>query len=72
MKQFFSAQLFVANGAPGGSGLVVRDVTGTIQMPVGDDGVAGTDDDPLALPATTRGPQATTMAIKAIGPDARS
>jgi hypothetical protein len=72
LKQFFSAQLFVANGAPGGSGLVVRDVTGTIQMPVGDDGVAGTDDDPLALPATTRGPQATTMAIKAIGPDARS
>ncbi len=30
LKQFFSAQLFVANGAPVGSNLVVRDVLGTI------------------------------------------
>ena len=69
LKQFFSAQLFVANGAPGGSGLVVRDVTGTIQMPVGADGVAGTDDDPLALPDTQHGPQPATMPVRALGPD---
>jgi hypothetical protein len=69
LKQFFSAQLFVANGAPVGSGLVVRDVTGTIQLPLGPDGVRGRDpdnctdpqkpetclnDDPLSLPALVR------------------
>ena len=35
LKQFFSAQLFVANGAPGGSGLVVRDVKGKLKLPPG-------------------------------------
>jgi hypothetical protein len=35
LKQFFSAQLFVANGAPDGSRLVVHDVTGTIELPKG-------------------------------------
>ena len=69
LKQFFSAQLFVANGAPVGSGLVVRDVTGTINLPLGPDGVRGRDpdnctdpkkpetclnDDPLSLPDLVR------------------
>ena len=31
LKQFFSAKLFVANGAPVGSGLNVRDVTGSVR-----------------------------------------
>jgi hypothetical protein len=33
LKQFFSAQLFVANGAPVGSGLMVQQVTGTLKLP---------------------------------------
>ena len=69
LKQFFSAQLFVANGSPAGSNLSVHDVTGTILMPTGADGVGGTADDPLALPATTRGPQSVTRSVKAVGPD---
>src|SRR5205823_14880859 len=44
LKQFFSAQLFVANGAPAGSNLSVHDVSGTIMMPPGADGVGGTAD----------------------------
>ena len=31
LKQFFSAQLAVGNGAPEGSGLVVRDVTDALK-----------------------------------------
>ncbi len=57
LKQFFSAQLFVANGAPVGSGLTVRNVTGTVKLPPGADHELGTDDDPLALPDTVRGAQ---------------
>jgi len=48
LKQFFSAQLYVTNGAPGGSNLVVNNVTGTINLPPGADGVVGTADDPLS------------------------
>ena len=74
LKQFFSAQLFVANGAPVGSGLVVRDVTGTINLPLGPDGVRGRDpdnctdpqkpetclnDDPLSLPDLVRDGEST-------------
>ncbi len=33
LKQFFSAQLFVANGAPVGSGLVVRDIRAASSCP---------------------------------------
>jgi hypothetical protein len=62
LKQFFSAQLFVANGAPVGSGLVVRDVTGTIKLPQAGEPV-------LALPETVRGPQPETMDVKQVGPD---
>ena len=57
LKQFFSVQLLVGNGAPAGSGLVVRDVTGTLKMPPGADGRVGTADDPLALPLLDSGPQ---------------
>ena len=37
LRQFFSAQLFVANGAPAGSGLSVREVFGTMILPPGED-----------------------------------
>lgn len=69
LKQFFSAQLFVANGAPVGSGLVVRDVDGTIRLPAGADREPGSDDDPLALPETVRGTQPGTMRIRGLGSD---
>jgi hypothetical protein len=69
LKQFFSAQLFVANGAPVGSGLTVRDVTGTVKLPAGADFELGTADDPLSLPETVRGPQPATMAVKGVGLD---
>ncbi len=69
LKQFFSAKLFVANGAPGSSNLSVHDVTGTIKLPAGNDAVRGTSDDPLMLPDTTRGPQPLTMPIAANGAD---
>ncbi len=69
LKQFFSAKLFVANGAPVGSGLIVRDVTGSIVMPPGEDLERGTPDDPLALPDTVRGPQPETMPVRHVGPD---
>ena len=69
LKQFFSAQLYVTNGTPAGSNLVVDNVTGTINLPPGQDGVVGTADDPLALPTLTTGPEAATMNVLAPGPD---
>jgi hypothetical protein len=69
LKQFFSAQLLVANGAPVGSGLVVRDVSGRVKLPPGGDHELGTDDDPLALPETVRGTQPDTLPVRGVGPD---
>jgi hypothetical protein len=63
LKQFFSAQLMVGNGAPVGSGLVVKDVTGTLRLPPGADGQSGTADDPLALPMLEGGPQSGVVAV---------
>lgn len=54
LKQFFSAKLYVSNGAPDGSGLTVHDVRARIKLPLGPDGVPNTDDDPLALPDLVR------------------
>jgi hypothetical protein len=69
LKQFFSAKLFVANGAPGSSNLIVRNVTGTIKLPPGADRVRNTPDDPLMLPDTTKGPQPLTMPVVSAGAD---
>ncbi|MGE0454288.1 MAG: carboxypeptidase regulatory-like domain-containing protein [Vicinamibacteria bacterium] len=69
LKQFFSAQLFVANGAPVGSGLIVQDITGSVVLPPGADLEPGTEDDPLALPDTVRGPQPATLPVRSIGAD---
>jgi len=67
LKQFFSAQLYVANGAPGSSGLSVRDVTAKITLPRGDDGVLSTEDDPLALPDVREGTQSDILPILTSG-----
>src|SRR5215467_7501035 len=72
LKQFFSAQLYVSNGVPGGSGLTVHDLTGTIQLPPGDDAVSGTADDPLSLPNTKDGPEPATKNVMGAGPDGKS
>ncbi len=73
LKQFFSARLYVANGAPQGSGLTVRDVRGRIQLPPGPDGVPGNEDDPLALPEILRDgvpvQQPVEMTVLGLGPD---
>jgi hypothetical protein len=73
LKQFFSAKLYVANGAPGGSGLSVRDITGTIKLPLGPDQRPNTSDDPLALPTLLRDgheiTQPLTMDVRGVGPD---
>jgi hypothetical protein len=69
LMQFFSAKLFVANGAPVGSGLDVRDITGKITLPPGD----GTDGPPLSLAELLRDGQTITqpetMPVRALGPD---
>jgi hypothetical protein len=53
LHQYFSALAIVTNGAPGMSGLVVKDLKAKIILPVGEDHVAGTDplpgDDPLRM-----------------------
>jgi hypothetical protein len=64
LKQFFSAQLFVANGAPALSNLTLRDVSGTMKLPGGKDHVVGTEDDPLSLAETANGIQPITMLIR--------
>ncbi len=69
LKQFFSAKLYVADGAPVGSSLAVQDVTGTINLPPGQDGIVGTSDDPLSLPATKDGPQNVTKPVLGLGTD---
>ena len=63
LKQFFSAQLYVTNNTPGEANLVVDNISGTINLPPGPDGVVGTSDDPLGLPTLTSGPESVTMPI---------
>jgi hypothetical protein len=63
LKQFFSAQLYVTNDTPAEANLVVDNLSGTINLPPGKDGVVGTDDDPLGLPTLKTGPEAITMPI---------
>jgi len=69
LKQFFSAQLFVANGAPLASALTVRDISGSMNLPKGADLVAGTEDDPLKPADTVNGVQPLTMPVRAPGAD---
>ena len=66
LKQFFSAQLYVANGAPAGSNLSVDNISGTINLPTPTDGVAA--DAPLSLPSLKSGAQPTTLNVLAPDP----
>jgi hypothetical protein len=68
LKQFFSAQLFVANGAPAGTPLTVHDITGTITLPKGPDDEIGTIDDPLTLAQTETGVHAM-LPVRGAGAD---
>jgi hypothetical protein len=63
LKQFFSAQLYVANDSPAEANLSVNNITGTINLPTGPSGVQGGSDEPLGLPTLTSGPEAITMPI---------
>jgi len=72
LKQFFSAKLLVANGAPGGTGLVVHHVSAAINLPTGDDGVTGTTDDPLSLPNLQSGPEPAIKPVLGVGPDGQA
>jgi hypothetical protein len=69
LNQFFSAIVMVQNDAPDGSNLEVRNVTGTIKLPPGRDGVVGTfdtpGDDPLRLARTEAGLQDTVRIVNA-------
>ncbi len=76
LKQFFSAQLYVSNGAPAGSRLDLQQIQATIAMPGGVDTIVGTPDDPLALPEIERDgsvvSQPLTMPVRGVGPDAEA
>jgi len=63
LKQFFSAQLYVANNSPAEANLSVDNITGTINLPPGPSGVVGGSDEPLSLPTLTSGPENVTMPI---------
>ncbi|NKB22886.1 MAG: hypothetical protein GKR87_00500 [Kiritimatiellae bacterium] len=56
INQFFSVQIFMENGVPGGSGLNVHNMQAELLLPVGSDLVAGTyevsGDDPLRFART--------------------
>lgn len=69
LRQFFSAQLLVANGTPAGSQLTVSDISGELLLPPGADQVLGTSDDPLSRAETVRGIQPLTMAVTGVGAD---
>ena len=73
LDQFFSALLIVANVAPDGTPLELRDVAATITLPKGLDGVAGSfespGDDPLRLARTQGAGVQPTIAIVQRGPD---
>ena len=69
LNQFFSALLLVSNGTPAGSGLSVRDLEASIELPLGDDQVAETADDPLVVAATQSGGQAFVLPLRGVGAD---
>jgi hypothetical protein len=76
LHQYFSAMLMVTNGAPTASSLAVKNLTATINLPVGDDQNPGTDaspgDDPLRMASGASGFFPRTMAVLNAGPDGKS
>jgi PKD repeat protein len=73
LNQFFSVLLMVSNVTPQGSNLRVRDLTGEIFLPPGDDTVRGTGDDPLRMARIGQPPaeQSRTQPVAQHGPDGK-
>ena len=71
LNQFFSVMLMVGNVAPVGSNLVVTDLTAEIVLPPGDDNVARSPDDPLAMGHTDKGEVSHTQAVLQAGADGK-
>ncbi|HLE41960.1 MAG TPA: hypothetical protein VI956_10675, partial [Nitrospirota bacterium] len=75
LHQYFSALTIVSNGAPGMSGLVVKDLQARIILPSGDDKAAGTDDkpidDPLRMAMGADGYFPRVMPVVNAGPDGK-
>ena len=69
LNQFFSVLLMVANVAPGGSNLVVNELTASIVLPPGKDNVVGSNDDPLAMARRAGGETPRIVAVTRPGPD---
>ena len=69
LNQFFSALLLVSNGSPAGSGLSVRDLEASIELPLGDDQVAETADDPLVVAETQSGGRVFILPVRGVGSD---
>lgn len=67
LHQFFEAILIVANGAPTGTPLVVRDVSGRIRLP--DNGTPDETDDPLRIATTQTDGRVTQLALHGLGAD---
>ncbi|NOY63798.1 MAG: hypothetical protein GXO97_00115, partial [Nitrospirae bacterium] len=55
LHQFFSVIIQATNVAPDGSGLVFQNARAKINLPLGDDKIKGTGDDPLRVAETTMG-----------------
>lgn len=71
LNQFFSVMLMVANVAPGGSNLVVKDLQAQIVLPAGADTVVGSADDPLRMASTAAGETPRTQPVHQAGPDGK-
>jgi hypothetical protein len=69
LNQFFSVMLMVGNVAPAGSNLVVSHLEAEIVLPVGNDLVAGSADDPLRMARTASGETARKKLVVQPGPD---
>ena len=57
LNQFFSVLLMVSNAAPEGSALRVNNLLAEITLPLGEDNLAETGDDPLRMAETRQGAQ---------------
>jgi hypothetical protein len=69
LNQYFSVMLMVSNAAPGGSHLIVTDLTAEVVLPPGRDGVVGTPDDPLAMARLATGESLRIAPIVQLGAD---
>ena len=59
----------MSNGSPAGSGLSVRDLEASIELPLGDDQVAETADDPLVVAETQSGGRVFILPVRGVGSD---